>query len=83
MSRNEIRLRRQKLTARGTDRFRNYNAVLERHEQEKKLKKITRVFTFFFLILIVVMLIVIVVRLEKKVTPKPTAQATIEFGRSV
>lgn len=66
MSRNEIRLRRQRLTARGTDRYRNYGAVLERHEQEKKIKKIVRVFTLLFVILILIMLIVIVVRLEKK-----------------
>ncbi len=66
MSRNEIRLRRQRLTARGSERFRNYGAVLQRHEQEMRLKKILRVFTLFAVILILIMLIVILVRIEKK-----------------
>ena len=42
MSKHEIRLRRQKLTARGTERYRNYGAVLQRHEEEKRIKKILR-----------------------------------------
>ncbi len=66
MSRNEIRLRRQRLTARGSERYRNYGAVLQRHEQEMRLKKILRVFTLFAVILILVMLIIILVRIEKK-----------------
>ena len=71
MSKHEIRLRRQKLTSRGTDRFRNYGAVLERHEEEVRLKKIIRVFTYFLVILIVLVLLVIVVRVEKKVKDTP------------
>ena len=66
MSKHEIRLRRQKLTARGSDRFRNYGAVLERHEQEKKLKRIVKAFTYFLLIAILVLLLVIVVRIERR-----------------
>ncbi len=50
MGKHEIRMRRQRLTARGTERFRNYDAVLRQHEQEKRMKKIVRVFTFFVLI---------------------------------
>lgn len=66
MSKHEIRLRRQKLTARGTERYRNYGAVLQRHEEEKRIKKILRVFTFFLIILILIMLLAIVFRMEKK-----------------
>ena len=73
MSKHEIRLRRQKLTARGTDRFRNYGVVLERHEKEVRLKKALRVFALFFVILIFIMLIVIVVRLEKKATKQKSS----------
>ena len=72
MSKHDIRLRRQRLTARGTERFRNYGAVLERHEKEKRIKKILRVFAYFFIILIVVMMIVIVVRVERKFVKKNT-----------
>ena len=66
MSKHEIRLRRQKLTARGTERYRNYGAVLQRHEEEKRIKKILRAFTFFLIILILIVLLVIVARMEKK-----------------
>lgn len=58
------------MTARGTERFRNYGAVLERHEKEKRIKKILRVFGFFLIILIVVMMIVIVVRVERRTIKK-------------
>ena len=77
MSRHEIRLRRKRTTARGTERFRNYGAVLERHEKEKRIRKILRVFTFFFIILIIVMLIVIVVRVERRSVKKATETSFI------
>jgi hypothetical protein len=63
-------MRRQRLTARGTERFRNYDAVLKQHEQEKKMKKIVRVFIFFLLIVAVILLLVMVNRWEKKVRGK-------------
>lgn len=64
MSRNEIRLRRHRMTTSGADRFRNYGDVLQRHEQEMRIKRIIRVFTLFAVILILVVLIVILVRVE-------------------
>ncbi len=66
MSKHEIRLRRQKLTSRGADRFRNYGAVMNRVEEEKRIKKILRVFGYLLIIMILVMLLVIVIRLERK-----------------
>lgn len=66
MGRNEIRLRRQRMTARGIERFRNYNAILQRHEENKRIKKIVRVFGFFVVILIVIMLILFLSRFENK-----------------
>jgi hypothetical protein len=73
------------MTGHGADRFRNYGAVLQRHEEEKRLKKILRVFGYFLVILILVMLIVIVTRVEKKVS-KPEGQkggASIEISLSI
>jgi hypothetical protein len=71
MSRNEIRLRR---ASRGADRFRNYGAVLQRHERETRLKQIIRVFTLFAIVLVLVMLIIIVTRIEKRTqAPPPTS----------
>lgn len=66
MGRNEIRLRRQRMTARGIERFRNYNSVLKRHEENRRIKKIMRVFGFFLVLLIVVMIIVFLSRWEQR-----------------
>ncbi len=68
MSRNEIRLRRRKLTAHGSERFRNYNAVLQGHEESQRLKKVMKVFTLFAIILILIMLIIMVFRWENRIT---------------
>ena len=77
MSKNEIRLRRQKFTARGAERFRNYGAVLARHEREKRLKTILKVFSLLFIIFIFIVLIVIVVRIEKRVVKKATTTSLL------
>ena len=75
MSKHDIRLRRQKFTARGPDRFRNYGAVLQRHEKEMKIRKIIRVFTFLFVIMIIVMWILIIRQVERKVENKKTTSS--------
>ena len=54
------------MTSSGADRFRNYGDVLQRHEQEMRIKRIIRVFTLFAVILILVVLIVIVARFENE-----------------
>lgn len=74
MGRNEIRLRRQRATTRGIERFRNYNSVLKRHEENKRIKKVVRVFGFFIVILIVIMLIVFLSRWEERAQNKKTSQ---------
>lgn len=66
MGRNDIRLRRQRTTARGIDRFRNYNSVLQRYEQSQRLKKVMRVFGFFVVILVVIMMIIFLSRWEER-----------------
>ncbi len=76
MGRHEIRMRRQRTTARGSERYRNYNAVLKQHEADMRLKKILRVFTYFLLIAIVTILLVIVVRWEKRQATKQKTSAT-------
>jgi hypothetical protein len=76
MGKHEIRIRRQRMTARGADRFRNFGAVVQRHEQEVRIKKIVRVFSLFALILVILMLILIVVRFEKRQSEKKTIPQT-------
>ncbi len=86
MSRNEIRLRRQRLTASGADRFRNYSDVLNRHERERRIKTIIRVFLTFMTILILVGIIFVLSRIEQgdipwekkeEATPQKSAMAKV------
>lgn len=73
MGRHEIRMRRQRTTARGSERYRNYNAVLKQHETDMKIKKITKVFVYFLVIAIVTILLIIVMRWEKRQSERPRA----------
>ncbi len=66
MGKHEIRLRRQRIASRGSERFRNYGSVLKQHEEEKRIKLIVRIFTFFLIIAALVLLFVVVSRWEKK-----------------
>jgi uncharacterized membrane protein len=79
MGKHEIRLRRQRLAARGSDRFRNYGAVLKQYGEERRMKIISRIFTFLFLILALILVFVVVSRWEKQqqVPEKKTSKAEI------
>lgn len=74
MGRNEIRLRRNRLTGKGSDRYRNYGAVLQQHEKEMRIKKMLKVFTFFLVLLIVLVLIFIIDRVGEKASRKTVSQ---------
>lgn len=76
MSKHEIRLRRQRMTGRGSDRFRNYGAVLERHERDMRLKKVIKAFLFFLAAAFLVMLIVYIGRIQRKL--QKTEKAHVE-----
>lgn len=66
MGKHEIRLRRQRIASRGSERFRNYGSVLKQHEEGKRIKLIVKIFTFFLIIAALVLLFVVVTRWEKK-----------------
>jgi preprotein translocase subunit SecG len=68
MGKHEIRIRRQRMSARGSERFRNYNSILKQHDEGKRMKTITRIFTFFFIIVALILIFVAVSRWEKKQT---------------
>jgi hypothetical protein len=59
-------MRRQRLTARGSERFKNYGSVLQQHEQEKKMKRIVKVFGFFLVIAVLIIIYLVVQRWESK-----------------
>jgi hypothetical protein len=71
MGRNEIRLRRQRMSSGRIAQHRNYGDLMARHERDVKIKRITRIFTYFILILVLIVLFFIVRRIEEKpiVTP--------------
>jgi type IV secretory pathway component VirB8 len=69
MGKHEIRLRRQRMSARGSDRYRNYNAVLKQHGNEKRIKQITRIFTFFLLIAVIIIILIAITTLGEKAKP--------------
>jgi len=73
MGKHEIRLRRQRVTARGSDRFRNYETIVKRHERDQRAKKIVRLFVFFVIILILILVFIIINRWEEKQQKKITS----------
>ena len=75
MSRNEIRLRRNRMSG---QRFRNFGEVVERHEKEARLKKVLRVFTLLLVILFLIALIFYISQIEKK-TSKGTSSHTEKY----
>lgn len=66
-------MRRQRLTARGSERFKNYGSVLQQHEQDKRMKKIVKVFTYFLVIAILVILYIMVLRWENRFKKSKTS----------
>lgn len=59
MSRNEIRIRRQRASATGAERFRNYSAILSRHQRDMRMKRLMR-FLWISIVAIVMILIILV-----------------------
>ncbi len=82
MGKHEIRMRRQRLTTRGSERFKNYGSVLQQHEQEKKMKRIIKVFWFVLVIAIIIMIYLFVQRLESKRVQKNKTTHTTEQNTS-
>lgn len=81
MGKHEIRLRRQRITARGSERFRNYGAVLKQHEDAKKIKVIVRLFTFFLIIISLILMFVVVSRWEQKQEKKKTKTTVLKYDQ--
>jgi hypothetical protein len=65
MGKHEIRIRKQRLTSHGSDRFRNYGSVLKQHEEGKKIKIIVKIFTYFLIIAVLILILVVVSRWEQ------------------
>lgn len=70
MGRNEIRLRRQRMTSGQIARHRNYQNLLERHSYDQKIRRLGRIMTYLLVAAILIILFVIIVRIEKKANTK-------------
>jgi len=73
MGRNEIRLRRTRFTGKGSERFRNYGAVLQQHQKETRIKKILRVFALLLIILFLISLLFFISLVERKASEKKSS----------
>jgi cell division protein FtsL len=76
MGRNDIRLRRSKISSRRIDRYRNYGELMSRHAQNQKIKRLTKVFVYFMLILFLGIILFLVFRWEKKQDVEKSTTAT-------
>jgi preprotein translocase subunit SecG len=74
MGRNEIRLRRQRISSGRIARHRNYTELMRQHDKEVRLKRVLRVFTYFLIILFLLILLLIVIRWEGKQTSQSTSR---------
>lgn len=66
MGRNEIRLRKNLMSAGRIARHRNYSELMRQHNKEIRLKRVLRVFYYFLIILFLLILLLIVLRWESK-----------------
>jgi preprotein translocase subunit SecG len=83
MGRNEIRLRRQRMSSGRIAQHRNYGELMRQHEHDVKFKRIFKVFTYFLIILFIVVVLIIVLRWEKRATKNTFIQHTEYFYSSV
>ena len=73
MGRNEIRLRRHKVSSGRIAQHRNYGELMERHERDVRIRRIVKTFVYFLIIVALLIMFVIVRRWEQKTvneTPK-------------
>ena len=66
MGRNEIRLRRTKISSGRIARHRNYSELMRQHNHESKMKRVIRVFIYFLLVLFLLIILLMVIRWENK-----------------
>jgi hypothetical protein len=64
MGRNEIRLRRQKMSSGRIAQHRNYGQLMQRHERDIRIRRITRIVIYFLIVLVLLIIFLIVSRWE-------------------
>ncbi|MCX7638071.1 MAG: hypothetical protein N2044_09540 [Cyclobacteriaceae bacterium] len=66
MGRNEIRLRRERMSAGRIARHRNYSELMRIYDRDMRLKRVLRAFTYFLIILFLLIILLIIWRWEKR-----------------
>jgi len=79
MGRNEIRLRRQKMSSGRISQHRNYGDLMARHERDIKIRRITRIFTYFLIIAVLIILFFMVRHFEQKENKKNSKNQSALF----
>lgn len=83
MGRNEIRLRRQKMSSGRIAQHRNYGQLMERHERDVRIRRIMRTVIYFLIALFLFILFLIVKRWENsQVGDGKTSAACYEIAQS-
>ena len=78
MGRNEIRFRRNLMSAGQIARHRNYAKLMKQHDRDIRMNRLFRAFAYFLIILILIILLIIVIRWEKKSVPANSSRNKIE-----
>lgn len=66
MGRNEIRLRRERMSAGRIARHRNYSELMRIYDRDMRLKRVLRAFTYFLIILFLLVILLIIWRWEER-----------------
>jgi hypothetical protein len=82
MSKNEIKLRRERMNVGNMHQYRNYNVLLKKLEREKLYRKALKIFLYTcvisaFIISLIVLIAYFLVRVEKS-TPTQKPRVAIE-----
>ena len=78
MGRNEIRLRRNRMSSGRIAQHRNYGDIMARHERDQKIRRIARVFTYFIIIAVIILLFYVVRVWERKQSAPKEDAAPVE-----
>jgi heme/copper-type cytochrome/quinol oxidase subunit 2 len=70
MGRNEIRLRRHRMSSGRIAQHRNYGQVMAAHEREQKLRRIFRVMIYLIIIFFLIVLFIMVTRWQERTAPE-------------
>lgn len=86
MGKNEIRLRRHRMSSGKIAQHRNYGDIMARLERDTKLKRVTQFFTYILLIVVLILLFIaffLIRRWEKKPLPneKPSTAFVVDGSK--